>query len=261
MIKVRYSNELWQLGIDKIGTRFLISTLRFGLLSIVVFSGACSGAEIELGIDEVGTTSTSGEEENVVPGVSVPLYQLQQEVPMEITVTTTSLKESGFLQVDFTCEGVDSSPHIKWGNVPEGTKSIAIIAEDLGFLGGIASHWLIWGLSPDTREVLSGISRSSNIPTGVMEGINSGGGFGYGGPCPPPKVIFRDPKCINLGFESNPYVWNVYALDKNIALKSGADRDEFLREIDGSILASGHVNIKYISKTVKYVDTPNRSYC
>ncbi len=177
---------------------------------------------------------------------------------MTLEVTTSALKETGFLLADFTCEGANSSPNITWGDVPDGTQSIAVVAEDLGLLGGIASHWLLWGIPSDTREVAAGVSGSTDLPGGAVEGINSGGRSGYNGPCPPPKIIYRGPVCKNTGFDSNPYVWNVYAIDKDVALTASATRDDLLQAIDGNILAGGSIDVKYISKTLlRDVPAPN----
>ena len=113
---------------------------------------------------------------------------LQQAVATTFNVTTTSLKATGFLLPEFTCEGTDSSPHIGWGDIPSGTQSIAVVAEDLDLAGSVASHWLLWGLPPDTRELPAGASGSDALPAGAVEGINTYGQPGYKGPCPPPKV-------------------------------------------------------------------------
>ena len=184
---------------------------------------------------------------------------LQQAVATTFNVTTTSLKETGFLQTEFTCEDTDSSPHIAWGEVPSNTQSIVVVAEDLDLAGAVASHWLLWGLPPDTRELPAGASGSETLPASAVEGVNAHGQPGYNGPCPPPKVL-GNVSCRNTGFDSNPYVWNVYALSKDVSLGPSATRDDLLREVDGSILASGSIDVKYISKTLLRTDT-NRTYC
>lgn len=222
---------------------------RFVMIPIVLLLVSCSGPENESTETELdGHDSTEVKEPT--SGIIIPVYQLQQDVPMTMTISTNALKETGFLLVDFTCEGANSSPQIGWDNVPEGTQSIAIVAEDRDFHGGIAAHWIIWNIPSNTTEVTSGISGSNSLPAGAVEGLNSGGKFGYSGPCPPPKVIYQGPVCKNTGFDSNPYVWTIYAIDKSISLAGNSNRDELLKTIDGSILAGGSVDIKYTSKTL-----------
>ena len=172
---------------------------------------------------------------------------LQQAVATSFNVTTTSLKATGFLQTEFTCEGTDSSPHIAWDDVPPDTQSIAVVAEDLDLAGAVASHWIVWGLPPDTRELPEGASGSGALPFGAVEGVNNSSLTGYKGPCPPPRVI-SNVSCGNTGFDSNPYAWSVYALSKVVSLGPDATRDDLLRAIDRSILGAGSLDIKYISK-------------
>ena len=212
----------------------------FSLVLIVIPVMACSSAGDEGGsASDVAASGTAADAGAAGAAATIPTYRLQQDVPETIEVNTSSLKETGFLLVDFTCEGANSSPQIGWGDVPAGTQSIAVVAEDLGLFGGIASHWLVWGIPPDTREVSAGLSGSPDLPAGAVEGVNSGGTFGYSGP-----------QCKNTGFDSNPYVWNVYAIDKTLALEATATRDDLLKAIEGSILAGGSIDVKYISKTL-----------
>ncbi len=177
-------------------------------------------------------------------------YMLQQAFATSLNVTSTSLKKTGFLLPEFTCEGTDSSPHIAWDDVPEETQSIAVVAEDLDLAGAVASHWAVWGLSPDVRELPTGASVSGELPAGVVQGINAHGQPGYKGPCPPPKVLYEAGRCLQTGFVSDPYRWSVYALEKEVSLGPDATRDDLLQAIDGSILASGSLDVKYISKTL-----------
>ncbi len=183
------------------------------------------------------------------------VYMLQQSIPSSFNVTTTSLKPTGFLLPEFTCEGTDSSPHIAWEDIPSDTQSIAVVAEDLDNVGAVESHWIVWALSPDTRELPEGASGSA-LPAGAVEGVNTSGLTGYKGPCPPPKVL-NNVGCGNSGFDSNPYVWNVYALSKAVSLGPSATRDDLLRAIDGSILGAGSIDVKYISKKLSRTGTRN----
>lgn len=177
-------------------------------------------------------------------------YVLQQAIPLSFNVTTTSFKETGFLQNEYTCEGSDSSPHIAWDSVPSNTQSIVVVAEDLDLAGDIASHWIVWGLSPDTRELPAGASGSETLPKGAVEGVNTYGQFGYKGPCPPPKIRARSSYCKSSGFQTNPYRWSVYAVNKDLSLEAVATRDMLLQAIDGDVIAFGSIDVKYISKVL-----------
>ena len=97
------------------------------MLASMLLIAACAAEDDEAGPD-VGTAPSDS--------VTAPeAYQLQQAVATGFNVTTTSLKETGFLQTEFTCEGSDSSPHIAWDDVPSGTQSVVVVAEDLDLAG------------------------------------------------------------------------------------------------------------------------------
>jgi len=40
-------------------------------------------------------------------------------------------------------------------------------------------HWMVWNINPQTEAV-----SENSVPEGAIEGINSFGKSGYGGPCP-----------------------------------------------------------------------------
>ena len=216
-------------------------------LTAAVLLAGCSSAS------PAASESTDALDESSEPVQEA--YMLQQGVPTSFNVTTTSLKPTGFLLPEFTCEGTDSSPHIAWEDIPSDAQSIAVVAEDLDFVGAVASHWIVWGLPPDTRELPAGASGSSGLPAGAVQGINAHGQPGYNGPCPPPKVLgSSNPSCPPpSGFDSNPYRWSVYALQNDVSLGPDATRDDLLEAIDGRILASGSIDVKYISKILKTI--------
>jgi Raf kinase inhibitor-like YbhB/YbcL family protein len=47
-----------------------------------------------------------------------------------------------------SCEGEDVSPPLAWSNVPEGTRSLALVVDDPDAPGGVFTHWIAWGLDP-----------------------------------------------------------------------------------------------------------------
>ena len=220
-----------------------------GRVSVAITAGLVT-VLLLVGCSSVSPASPDSGDAEQPSAPSEEAYELQQAVATGFSVTTTSLKATGFLQTEFTCEGTDSSPHIAWSDVPTETQSIAVVAEDLDFAGAVASHWVVWGLTPETRELPPWASRSEALPAGAVEGVNTYGEQGYKGPCPPPKVISGCGTCPQTGFDSNPYLWTVYAIGKDVSLGPDATRDDLLQAIDGSILASGSLDVKYISKTL-----------
>ena len=196
-------------------------------------------------------------ESDVQPEFLEVAYQLQQQFPLTIQVTSTSIKHTGYLEKDFTCEGGNLSPQLTWTAVPPETQSIAVVVDDIDAEEGALAHWVLWSLPADTNDLNGGASGSESIPGGAVEGTNGYGTAGWRGPCPPPRKIFRHRTgqqlttgTANTGITSPVYQINVYALDTEISAPPGTARDEVLRQIDGHILAGGSVSTKYLSSIV-----------
>lgn len=88
----------------------------------------------------------------------------------------------------FGCSGEDLSPHLKWSNAPEGTKSFAITAYDPDAPTGSGWwHWQIVNISKNVTEISTGAgSTKQNLaPAGSMQIKNDFGSRGFGGACPP----------------------------------------------------------------------------
>lgn len=83
----------------------------------------------------------------------------------------------------FTCDGSDVSPHLAWGDVPEDTKSFALIVDDPDAPMGTWVHWLMCNIPANLREIIRG-----GIPSGALQVKNDFGKVNYGGPCPPSGV-------------------------------------------------------------------------
>ena len=88
----------------------------------------------------------------------------------------------------FGCSGSDVSPHLKWSNAPEGTKSFAITVFDIDAPTGSGWwHWQIVNIPLNINELASnaGSVEINNRPKGSMQIENDYGKIGFGGACPP----------------------------------------------------------------------------
>jgi Raf kinase inhibitor-like YbhB/YbcL family protein len=122
----------------------------------------------------------------------------------------------------YSCEGEDVSPPLRWSNVPEGTRSLAMIVDDPDAPGGVFTHWLAWGLEPAAE----GLGEGESAP---REGRNDFGTRGYRGPCPPP------------GHGRHRYVFRLYALDMQLELPAGAAKAELEQAIEGHVLTTAEL--------------------
>jgi Raf kinase inhibitor-like YbhB/YbcL family protein len=125
-----------------------------------------------------------------------------------------------------TCEGEDVSPPLRWTNVPEGTRSLALIVDDPGAPGGVFTHWIAWGLDP----AAGGLAEAQPAPS---EGRNDFGTTGYRGPCPPP------------GHGRHRYVFRLHAVDAALELAAGAAKAELEQAIAGHVLTTAELVATY----------------
>jgi Raf kinase inhibitor-like YbhB/YbcL family protein len=88
----------------------------------------------------------------------------------------------------FTHDGSNVSPPLHWTDPPSGTKSLALIVDDPDAPGGTFVHWVLANLPPDRRDLPEKVATSERLdePAGAVNGRNSFGKTGYGGPKPPP---------------------------------------------------------------------------
>ncbi len=136
---------------------------------------------------------------------------------------------------DYTCDGENRSPQVSIGGVnPEKSKCLAIMVNDPDAPGGGGFvHWLMWNMElarmipekvPKTPEV--------SFPISGVQGSNSFGKIGYWGPCPPHGQTHR-------------YFFKVYGLDTLLTIPPGANRDQFVRALQGHIVQYGETYVTY----------------
>ncbi len=111
---------------------------------------------------------------------------------------SSAFEHEGTIPAKYTCDGENISPPLKISDVPPGTKSLVLIMDDPDVPksirpDGMWDHWLTWNIPPEISEIPEG-----QEPSGVV-GKNTGGSFGYRGPCPPDR--------------EHRYFFKLYALD------------------------------------------------
>lgn len=149
-----------------------------------------------------------------------------------ISILTEAFKPGENIPEEYTCSGKNVSPVLSWKEVPEGTKSIALIMDDPDAPMGTFVHWVIYNIPSDTRTLPRGVKKSKTLEDGSRQGKNDFGNIGYGGPCPPPGKPHR-------------YFFKIYALDTELTLDPGASKKGVEKALDGHILAKGELMGKY----------------
>lgn len=154
-----------------------------------------------------------------------------QLIQMHMIIESIAFKNGESIPSVYTCDGKGINPEIKISNVPQGTKSLALILEDPDVSGGVFIHWVMWNI-PSSVETVP----EDGIPEGAKEGLNSAGKKGYTGPCPPTGT--------------HRYYFKFYALDTEPTLFSDTDAQILQKEISGHILDQAYLMGTY-SRTKK----------
>jgi Raf kinase inhibitor-like YbhB/YbcL family protein len=144
-----------------------------------------------------------------------------RRTPASLEVTSSAFTNNGVIPSEHTCDGADLAPPLSWSTVPAGTKSIAILFDDLDGPTGKFTHWLVTGIPPTT----SSLDKDATLPRGAFASTNDKGTVGYAGPCPPAG--------------RHRYELRVYALD--IPLPMGMTRADLVNAVTDHILATGRL--------------------
>jgi len=152
-------------------------------------------------------------------------------VTMKLEVTSPAFTEGGMIPSKYTCEGADVSPPLNIKGIPEGTKSIALIADDPDAPRGIWIHWVLYDWPPEMLSIPENVPKAAELPNGAKQGMTDFGRPGYGGPCPPSGT--------------HRYYFKVYALDKKIDKPAGLTKAQLLEEMKGHVLAEGVLMGRY----------------
>jgi Raf kinase inhibitor-like YbhB/YbcL family protein len=150
------------------------------------------------------------------------------ESPMSIEVTSTAFQQGMTIPKQYTGDGVDQSPPLRWSEPPSGTKSIALICDDPDAPRGTWVHWVLFNLPTQTRELEEGVPTTATLPSGAKQGKNDFGNLGYGGPAPPKGKEHR-------------YFFKLYALGVAVDLTAGATKAQLEGAMKGHILAQGQL--------------------
>ncbi len=150
---------------------------------------------------------------------------------MNLNVTSTAFKNEGMIPAKYTCDGEDISPPLSWQAVPEGTQSIALIADDPDAPMGTWVHWVAWNIPAEQDGLDENIAKKPKLDNGTLQGITNFGTHGYGGPCPPSGT--------------HRYYFKIYALDTKLDVAGDSTKADLLNAMEGHILAQGQIMGKY----------------
>lgn len=119
---------------------------------------------------------------------------------------------------------------LRFENAPEGTACYAVLMTDpdaVAVAGYEWDHWLAANITLDELPANAGIDAAAQM----LQGTNSFGTIGYGGPTPPNAP--------------HTYLIQVWALDAELPLEEGFDKEALLAAIEGHELATAGLTASY----------------
>jgi Raf kinase inhibitor-like YbhB/YbcL family protein len=159
----------------------------------------------------------------IIVGCNIETEEKEIIEPMEMVGEVVKMKlispafeNNNGMPSEYTCDGPNIAPELNIEDVPENTKSLALIMDDPDAPAGTWVHWVVWNIPSDTRTIAKGTE-----PQGTL-GTTSFGKQGYGGPCPPSGT--------------HRYFFKLYALDTTLALKDGSTKEQLEHAMDGHII-------------------------
>jgi len=149
-----------------------------------------------------------------------------------IEFSSSAFGDGDSIPVQYTCDGDDSSPPLRWSDVPAGTRSLAIVLDDPDAPGRIFRHWSLYDLPSATRSLKEAQPTTSKLQNSTRQGLNDFDGTGYRGPCPPQG-------------EKHEYLFFIYALSEPLKLDVDAEPTEVSSAIQGRVLGTGSFSGMY----------------
>jgi Raf kinase inhibitor-like YbhB/YbcL family protein len=164
------------------------------------------------------------------------------QTPATLTVTSPTLKANEVVPIDHTADGKNVSPALSWTGAPANTKQFALVYDDpdVVFGGQTFVHWVVYKI-PGTAKGLPAELPMDPVLTapadiaGSIQGLSGFKRTGYRGPAPPPG-------------KPHHYTWTVYALDAELPLEQGLNRNQLMEAMKGHLIGQGSLVAIYERK-------------
>lgn len=141
-------------------------------------------------------------------------------------ITSPAFDDGGDIPDRYTLDGGNLSPPLRFHHVPEGTRSLALIVDDIDSPLGTFTHWVIWNIPLDTTELAD-----DTVPPQAELGMNGFGTVGYAGPCPPSG--------------RHRYRFRLFALNTVLEATSPDRKDQIESEVEGATIERAAMTGRY----------------
>jgi Raf kinase inhibitor-like YbhB/YbcL family protein len=132
-------------------------------------------------------------------------------------ICSPAFEDGGTIPYQFSKEGGNQRPPLRFEDVPPNAKSLALIVDDPDGPHGTFTHWIAFNIPPTTREI------GGNTLVTIQTACNDLGQTDYTGP--------RQPSA------EHRYFFKLFALDDQFMLPRGASRLDLEEAMVGRVIA------------------------
>lgn len=150
---------------------------------------------------------------------------------MTMQLESDAFTDQSSIPAKYTCDGENISPALTWDAPPSDAQSLALIVDDPDAPGQTFSHWVVYDLPVELRQLSEGLPPQPILLEGGVQGKNDFGRYGYGGPCPPSGT--------------HRYFFQLFALDTLLNLPPGATKEEAIAAMKNHVLAGAELVGRY----------------
>jgi Raf kinase inhibitor-like YbhB/YbcL family protein len=166
-----------------------------------------------------------------------------QGAAAKLTVTSTAFKNGETIPADYTADGRNVSPPLRWSGAPAGSREFALILDDPDaptpqpFV-----HWIMYQIPATATGLPEALGMGGTVKaeglTGAIQGMTGFGAYARPGSAPPDPG-YRGP--APPAGKPHHYHFKVYALNAPVDAKPGMTKDDLLKAMDGTIVAQGEI--------------------
>ena len=196
--------------------RLATATMAVLFFALTACGGSEKSKETSASSTSAQPTTTTASDQATTTTASAPA---RPAAPF--AVTSPAFGDNTQIPAEYSCNGRNVPPPLRWENPPPGTESLALIVDDPDAVGGLYTHWVVTGIAPTATEIVDGA-----LPAGAVVSANSGGKAAYLGPCPP------------AGTGVHHYRFQLYALSKTLPLAPTTPAGQAAQTIAGAALAT-----------------------
>ena len=153
-------------------------------------------------------------------------FDPERSLIASIAISSAAFDDGKSIPVEYTCDGNNTSPHLRWSDVPAATRSIAILVDEPDTPEGILRHWSVYNIPSGYRSLPAGQANIAKLKDSIRQASNAFDKVGYSGPCPPEG-------------KDHEYAFFIYALSEIIDLDDDANPLDISTALRGKVIGIG----------------------